>query len=255
MPEPVPAAGAAPAVAAADTPAVADAPVLPMAPPQLAQPAPAAFVAVVPPTAQPVPPAPIAAPPIAAPPVAAPAPPLAYPSLPRYADPNASPWAAALGQPSPSTAPLASWLQALQTGQIPVVNPAPSGSARDATALLSLILSNSAFQDSLRRAAFERVPDTVNLAVPASMASRRRSVVPLPINDVIQAIAALAHRSTQELEESPHDEATATDATAEYLLTESGDFVVDPADSDRRVDLVTHYFRGAAEAARSGYFE
>ena len=42
---------------------------------------------------------------------------------------------------------------------------------------------------------------------------------------------------------------------AEYMLTESGDLIIDPNDADQRVDLVTHCFRCEAEALRTGHFD
>jgi hypothetical protein len=42
---------------------------------------------------------------------------------------------------------------------------------------------------------------------------------------------------------------------AEYLLTESGDLIIDPSDAEQSVDLVAHYFRCSAEASRTGHFE
>ncbi len=169
---------------------------------------------------------------------------------------------------APPASPLAALMQALQTGEVPrvagVAPPAarapsaPQGEptrapARDATALLSLILSNAQVQDTLRRAATQRVPDDVQLAVPASTGSTRRDVVPLPMNAVVQAIASLAQRSTLELDEALTDEDESAEAPAEFLLTEGGDLIVDPADPHRRADLVAHYFRCAAEAERRGF--
>jgi hypothetical protein len=201
---------------------------------------------------------------------------------------NANPYAqravaAALpGWPGPSTVPgpssspvstppmssIADLMQALQTGAIPHVSglapmsafgfgappnePNVARPARDATALLSLMLSNAQVQDALRRAAVQRTPDNVQLALPASAGSARRDVVPLPMDAVVQAIAALAHRSRLELDESAAEEADGDEAPREFLLSESGDLLVDPADADRRVDLVVHYFRCAAQAERGG---
>jgi hypothetical protein len=88
--------------------------------------------------------------------------------------------------------------------------------------------------------------------MPAPTGSARRDVVPLPMNAVVQAIASLAQRSTLELDEALADEDEFEEAPAEFLLTESGDLIVDPADPYRRADLVAHYFRCAAEAERSG---
>jgi hypothetical protein len=188
--------------------------------------------------------------------------------------PAPPPWLAA---PSPhgspavqsSGSPLADLMQALQTGAIPRVSgfappPAPGAGAsqldpsgarpaRDATALLSMILSNPQVQDTLRRAALQRAPENVQLTLPAATGGARRDVVPLPMNAVVQAIAALANRSTLELDEAVADEGEYEDAPAEFLLSESGDLLVDPADPYRRADLVAHYFRCAAEAERSGF--
>jgi hypothetical protein len=166
-----------------------------------------------------------------------------------------------------AASPLAALLQALQTGQIPRVSSAPTlpGSppfwaaaeptlarpARDATAVLSTILSYPPFQDWLRAAA-TRPPAPMQLTLPAGPGLSRRDVVPLPTAALMQAIAAFVQRSAQELEEAAADESEDMGAPSEFLLTESGDLIVDPEDPSRRADLVAHYFRCAAEAQRSG---
>ena len=37
------------------------------------------------------------------------------------------------------------------------------------------------------------------------------------------------------------------------MLEESGDYLIDPTDSEQRAALATHYLRIAGEAARSGW--
>jgi hypothetical protein len=114
-----------------------------------------------------------------------------------------------------------------------------------------MILSHPTFQDWLRRAA-TRPAEPMQLILPAGSGLSRRDVVPLPTAALMQAIAAFAQRSAQELDEAAADESEDMEAPSEFLLTESGDLIVDPEDPDRRADLVAHYFRCAAEAQRSG---
>lgn len=256
----------------------------PMAPPlpSVAAAAPTPAVApATPPMAAPATPAP-ATPPMAAPYAVSPyavgsLPPAGYdprafapPPFGAYAyalPPVAAPgWATLPGASAtlPTPAALVDLLQALQTGAIPqlprsTLTRDDSGAAmaepsarasRDATALLSLILSNGQVQDSLRRAALQSSPRDLQLRMPRAPGSSRQDVVPLPMNAVVQAIAALASRSTLELQENDSAEADAEQSPHEFLLSESGDLLVEPADYERRTDLVVHYFRCAAQAER-----
>jgi hypothetical protein len=159
-------------------------------------------------------------------------------------------------------------LQAFQQGQLPQLPATPAAPAQpmpapaapvqgaeptlDSTALLSLILGNPAFQQGLRSAAVlgPRLGGTVQLPVPTSVSSPRAGVVPIPMSAMLPLVASLAASSRAELAEAV-DEAQA----GEFMLSEAGDLLVDPADDEQQQQLIAHYFRCFGEALRTGFFE
>ena len=63
--------------------------------------------------------------------------------------------------------------------------------------------------------------------------------------------ASLAGQALTELHESCRED---DPEVPEYLVNDEGEFIVDSASPEERAALVTHYFRLAGEAQRSGWF-
>ena len=139
---------------------------------------------------------------------------------------------------------------ALQQGQIPPL-PAPSpqqpgsyGTPQagpfgfDATALLRMMMGNPQFQQALQSAAVmgQSGARTIGLPVPQPGGAR---TVQVPLGAAVNTVRELAERALSELNASTREDEP---EVPEYLLSEEGDFLVDPASSDERAALVAHLF-------------
>jgi hypothetical protein len=183
-----------------------------------------------------------------------------------YDVPATSPSASSVPQVAQGGDQLASLLQALRVGNIPALGGAswPSqvtqppatptaapGRRLDATALLGLLLSNPLVQQTVQSAAVLGAsgPRTVEVPVPNPAAAGRVDGVQLPPGAIVNALRWLAGESLAEMNAFTGEE----DAVVPpHLVGESGDFLVDPTDPDRRAALATHYLRIADEAERTG---
>ena len=123
----------------------------------------------------------------------------------------------------------------------------------DALNLLRIILTNRQLQQTLRSpaATMGAVPRTVQLPVPAPSAPGQVRSAEIPLGAVMNAIAILAGQSMAELNETMREDEP---EIPDYIVSDDGDFVVDPASSDDRAALVAHLFRLNDEAERSGWF-
>ena len=135
-------------------------------------------------------------------------------------------------------------MQALQQRQIPPL-PAPAVTApqADGLGLLRLILSNPQFQQSLQQAAMTGAGAVapVALPMPAAQAPGRMRSMDIPLGAVINAIAGLTGPALMQLNARTSE---ADPEVPEYLVSEDGEFIVDPASSDDRASLVVHHVRG-----------
>jgi len=146
-------------------------------------------------------------------------------------------------------------MQALQQRQIPPL-PAPGMSApyapapqADGLGLLTMILSNPQFQQALQQAAMTGAGTAapVALPIPALQPPARMRSVDIPLGAVINAIAGLTGPALMQLNARTSE---ADPEVPEYLVSEEGEFVVDPASSDERAALVIHMFEVSEEAQR-----
>lgn len=163
-------------------------------------------------------------------------------------------------QPAPDVGQLAGLIQALQQREIPALPghaPAPAAPAAapqtDALALLRLIVSNPQFQQSLQQAATSgpAAPRTVPLPVPVGDPGGATRPVPIPLGAVMNAIVTLAGQSMTELNAMSRED---DPEVPEYLVSEDGEFIVDPASPEERAALVTHWFR-VSDQTRQGAAE
>jgi len=153
-------------------------------------------------------------------------------------------------QPPPSADRLGLLMQALQQRQIPPL-PAPAVTApqADGLGLLRLILSNPQFQQSLQQAAMTGAGAVapVALPMPAAQAPGHLRSMDIPLGAVINAIAGLTGPALMQLNARTSE---ADPEVPEYLVSEDGEFIVDPASSDDRASLVVHMFEVSDEAQR-----
>ncbi len=149
-------------------------------------------------------------------------------------------------------------MQAFQQGQIPrlpgqgpaAVAPgaAPAPPGMDATNLLGLILSNPQLQQALQALAAQgaAAPRTVGLPMPGPDGVR---TVPVPLGAVLNTVGALTGPAMVELTALTREDDL---ELPEYLVSEAGELVVDPASPEERAALVAHLFRIAAESQMGG---
>jgi hypothetical protein len=116
----------------------------------------------------------------------------------------------------------------------------------NATALLSLLLSNPQLQQALRAAPVlgQAGPQAMSLGVPTASGGQAQAAI--PIASVMNLIAALASRSTRELVEAFGED----EATPDYLLDEYGGRLVDPGVPEQQAAVALQYFRLAGESVR-----
>ena len=149
-------------------------------------------------------------------------------------------------------------MQALQQRQIPPLPVAappmmaapswPGSPQADGLALLRLILLNPQFQQALSQAAGSRVaPPPVTLPMPAIEPPSRMRPVDIPLGAVLNAISALTGPAMMQLNARTSEEDPEVPA---YLVSEEGEFVVDPSSPDDRASLVVHMFEVSDEAQR-----
>jgi hypothetical protein len=122
----------------------------------------------------------------------------------------------------------------------------------DATALLRMLLGLPQLQTALQSAAVlgPAGSRTMELPIPTSTAGGVRSVQ-VPLGAMMNAIAALAGRSMEELNASTQE---SDPEIPEYLVDEDGEFIVDPTNAAERAALLTHMVRLNQAAARAGWF-
>jgi hypothetical protein len=175
-----------------------------------------------------------------------------------------------MGQVSQGAAQLSNMFQALRLGQIP---PLPGqqpgqppfggrqsgipGGPLDATAMLGMILRNPQLHQALQLATVlgPAAPRTLDLAVPTAAASGGMGQlrnVQMPLGAVMNAIRSLVGEAMEELNANTHEEDPEVPG---YLVSEEGDFIVDPASADDRAALVTYLFRLDGQARRSGLID
>ena len=151
----------------------------------------------------------------------------------------------AAGQPAPGADQLALLVQALQNRQVPPLpgtEPAPAPVAApaapqmDGLALLRLILSNPQVLQALQPAA----PRTVSLAMPAFAQPSRTRQVSLPIGAVVNTLAQLMGPALTQLNEDTSED---DPVVPPYLVSDDGDFIVDPTRPEDRAALVALMFR------------
>jgi hypothetical protein len=168
-----------------------------------------------------------------------------------------SPYAPGAGQPAANIDLLAALLQSLGQQQIPPLpgsplapTTAPAVSPPNALSLLSMILSNPQLHQALQQAAVmgSAAPRSVPLTMPAPALPHMRSLR-LPLGAVVNTILRLAGEAMTELNEQTSE---ADPEVPEYLVSEAGDFIVDPTSPDDRAALVAHLFRIDDEARRVG---
>jgi len=144
-------------------------------------------------------------------------------------------------------------MQALQQRQIPPL-PAPAVTApqADGLGLLRLILSNPQFQQSLQQAAMTGAGAVapVALPMPAAQVPGGMRSMDIPLGAVINAIAGLTGPALMQLNARTSE---ADPEVPEYLVSEDGEFIVDPASSDDRASLVVHVFEVSDEAQRLAF--
>ena len=123
----------------------------------------------------------------------------------------------------------------------------------DATGLLRLLIGSPQLQQALGNAAVLGTagPRAVTLPIPAAGGPGSGNPVSIPLGAVMNAIASLAGQALTELHESCRED---DPEVPEYLVNDEGEFIVDSASPEERAALVTHYFRLAGEAQRSGWF-
>jgi hypothetical protein len=93
----------------------------------------------------------------------------------------------------------------------------------------------------------QQAPRTVDLPVPGPGGMR---TMPIPLGAVMNTIAALAGQSVAELDASTQED---DPEVPQYLVNDAGDFIVDPANPEKRAALVALHFRVADEARRAGH--
>lgn len=189
------------------------------------------------------------------------------PALDAGVQPYAPPQQPAPSPPAFAGDQYAQLMQALQQRQIPPLpNPsfgipaaappiAPAAAPQpDALALLSVILSNPQFQQTLQMAAGQggRGPRSVPLPLPVQSQPQQMRSTQVPLGAVMNAIAMLAGRSMTELNATTRED---DPEVPPYLVDEQGEFVVDPASSDDRAALVTHLFRVSEQAQLAEQFQ
>jgi len=170
-----------------------------------------------------------------------------------------SPAPADAGLPAPSADRLAQLMQALQQRQIPPLPVAappamaapswPGSPQADGLALLRLILLNPQFQQALGQAVTGSgvAPPPVRLPMPAIEPPSRMRPVDIPLGAVLNAISALTGPALMQLNARTSEEDPEVPA---YLVSEEGEFVVDPSSPDDRASLVVHMFEASDEAQR-----
>jgi hypothetical protein len=162
-------------------------------------------------------------------------------------------------QPAPSVDRLAQLMQALQQHQIPslpaaapaiMATPTSPGSPQaDGLGLLRLILLNPQFQQALHQAAMSggAAPPPVTLPVPAIDPPSRLRPVEIPLGAVLNAISGLTGPAMMQLNARTSE---ADPEVPAYLVSEEGEFIVDPASPDDRASLVVHMFEVSDETQR-----
>jgi len=157
---------------------------------------------------------------------------------------------------------LGALLQALRPGHIPALPgvpqgaiPAPGapGASLDATAMLGLLIGNPQLQQALQWAAVlgPHAPRAMQLQVPSAAMPGALRRVAVPLAPALAAISRLAAEAIGELEANVSE---GDPETAEYLVGEDGELLVDPASAEERAAAAVHLLRLSREAerARSG---
>lgn len=157
------------------------------------------------------------------------------------------------GQPPPQAPPQAPPMGAPGAGAVsnppPNVPVAGGGGQFDATALLSMLLSNPQLQQALRSAPVlgPAGPRAVELAIPTANGSSQTTSVPL--GAVMNTVMELARRAREEFNASTQED---DPEVPEYLVGEDGELIVDPANAGARAAAVMYRFRQAGELQRFG---
>jgi hypothetical protein len=127
------------------------------------------------------------------------------------------------------------------TGGTAPSTPASTGGSSNAAAVLAQLFGSGGLLQSLSGAivggSTARQEAVVELDGPEGT-----SQVAIPMGAVMNAIAHLATEAMLEFNASTHESAP---AVPDYLMSESGEFIVDPSDSAARAALVVEYFRRA----------
>ncbi len=141
----------------------------------------------------------------------------------------------------------------------PAARPAPArggpqrgGAPLNATALLQTVMGNPQLQQMLRQALLTGRSGRreVVVEVPSPRTGRSRAVT-LPVAAVVNVIRELSEQSLAEFDGYASEDS----AVPEYLLSEEGEYLVDPSDRSQRAELALQYLRAAAEAELYGAVE
>ena len=154
--------------------------------------------------------------------------------------------------PPPNPDRLAQLMQAMQQRQIPPL-PSPAmpggGGQTDSLGLLRLILANPQFQQALHYAALSGAGAVQPLALPMPVMEHpgRMRSMQVPLGAVINAIAGLTGPAMMQLNARTSE---SDPEVPEYLVSEEGEFIVDPASADERGRLVHTIFEASDLAQR-----
>jgi hypothetical protein len=160
------------------------------------------------------------------------------------APPPAPPLAPAAPPEPPGTPPAGVDTPGVDTGV--VAPPTPAGPPQsDPLSLLRMIVSNPQVMQALQPPT-PASPRAISLPMPAPGQPGGRRGVSIPLGAVMNAIFALAGQSMDHLNANTRED---DPEVPEYLIGEDGEFLVDPANSAERADLVARIFEISEQAS------
>jgi hypothetical protein len=128
--------------------------------------------------------------------------------------------------------------------------PNPQGqSLANMTGMLQQLMSNPQLQAALARGVVGGSNNRREVVLEIAGHEGNIEEVAIPLGAAVNAIAVLAHEALMELDASTHE---SDPEVPDYLVSESGEYIVDPARADHRAALVIEYFRRARESERAG---
>jgi hypothetical protein len=117
------------------------------------------------------------------------------------------------------------------------------------TGMLQQLMSNPQLQAALARGVVGGSNNRREVVLEIAGHEGNIEEVAIPLGAAVNAVAVLAHEALMELNASTHE---SDPEVPDYLVSESGEYIVDPARADHRAALVIEYFRRAREAERAG---